>query len=153
MTPSGALRACERHEEMGNFTKIALQRLEEKPEYVKIKRNSEEKVWTERKKLETGLKFKVYTLQELRKEIIMQHILKLMNNMFLKIMNEGWDDGERSRRRRSSTFPLPENHMSIFSWKEGRLSSNVNTVLQHQRLSTSACSGPITAIRKQQERQ
>lgn len=67
----------------------------------------------------------------------MEHNLKLMNNMPREIGSGGrgaedWKEGERGRRRRSVMFLLPVNQTSIFSWREGRPSSNVNKAWERE---------------------
>lgn len=63
----------------------------------------------------------------------MEHGLKLMNKMLLNIMCEkreagrqSWKERERSKRGWSVILSLPVNQTSIFSWREGRPTSNVN---------------------------
>lgn len=62
------------------------------------KKKGESCSWSERKEGELEGRARrqpnVYTLEELGEEVIMQHSLKLMNNMFLKITSEGRGEAE-----------------------------------------------------------
>lgn len=117
-------------EEIGNFTTNSTSGTRGKAWVCKV-------CWSESKTAElegrAWQQLNVYTLEELREEVIMELWSTVWSWWTICSVRLGVrEQGERSRRRWSVMLLLAVNQTSIFSWREGRPSSNVNKAWERE---------------------